>query len=519
MGDKVNERKRELGIAPAELPRDVLDTLVEGVQVISPEYRYLYVNDAVVRHGRTSAGHLLGKTMMEAYPGIEDTEMFSHLRRCLEERIPYNMENEFEFPDGSKGWFELRIQPVAAGAVILSLDITQRKRGEAERLKLEQRILMAQKMESLGVLAGGIAHDFNNLLMAVLGNAGLALMKLQHEAPAREHIELIEKAAVRAAELTNQLLAYSGRGRFVVEPIDLSALVHEMGHLLETIVSTKAALKYDLADHLPKITVDVTQIRQVVMNLLTNASDAVSERSGVITITSGVFEADRPYLVEAFGDEDLEEGLYVYVEVSDTGCGMDERTRGMLFDPFFSTKQEGRGLGLAAVLGIVRGHNGAIKVYSEKRRGTTIKVMFPVSEQTRPVPLVRPKAAINWRGTGTVLVVDDEEAVRDTTKRILEAAGFDVVLAADGHEAVEVFHALGEGVCLVVMDMTMPRMGGAEAFTELRRIRRDVPVILSSGYNEQDATNWFAGKGLAGFIQKPYSPQRLIDLIRGILES
>lgn len=501
------------------LPRDVLDTLVEGVQVIGPDYRYLYVNDTVAQHGRTNVDELLGKTMMEVYPGIDDTPMFSRIRQCLEEQTSHQMENEFEFPDGTKGWFELRIHPVPAGVFILSLDISDRKRAEIERLRLEQRMLTAQKMESLGVLAGGIAHDFNNLLLAVLGHAGLALMKLPLEAPTRVHLDRIEKAAVRAAELTNQLLAYSGRGNSVVEPIEMSALVHEMGHLLEAVVSKKAVLKYDLAEQLPQVIGDATQIRQLVMNLITNASDAISESDGVIIIATGTVKADKSCLSEISVDEAVQEGLYVYVEVSDTGRGMDESTQSKIFDPFFSTKQDGRGLGLAAALGIVRGHKGAIKVRSEDGRGTTIKVLFPPSEKPQKTRLIRPKAATNWRGTGTILVVDDEEAVRIATKMTLEIAGFDVILAADGREAVDVFQKNNERVCLVVMDMTMPRLGGAEAFTELRRIRSDVRVILSSGYNQTDVTSQCAGKGRAGFIQKPYSPQRLIDMVRGILES
>jgi len=398
-------------------------------------------------------------------------------------------------------------------------DITERKQVEEERQLLEHQMQQAQKLESLGVLAGGIAHDFNNLLMAILGNASLALMKMQPESSGRTHIQKVETAAKRAAELTNQMLAYSGKGKFVVEPLLVSRVVEEMAHLLEAVISKKAVLKYDFVEDLPKVEADAAQIRQVVMNLILNGSDAIGDRSGVVTVTTGVLKADRAYLSDTYLDWDLPEGYYVFVEVSDTGRGMDAETRKKIFDPFFTTKFSGRGLGLAAVLGIVRGHKGALKVYSEPGRGTTVKVLLPAAEEPREVQVVKPRSAEDWQGEGCILVIDDEEMIRETSRMILEALGFDVLLAEDGRQGIEVFRANADDLDAVLLDMTMPHMGGEETFTELRRIRSDVRVILSSGYNEQEATNRFAGKGLAGFIQKPYLPQDLAELLRGILES
>ncbi len=414
----------------------------------------------------------------------------------------------------------LKLTEIRGESVLLGVirDITERKRVERERQQLEHQMQQAQKLESLGVLAGGIAHDFNNLLMAILGNASLALMKLHPESPGRDHIQKVETAAKRASELTNQMLAYSGKGKFVVEPLSVSRVVEEMSHLLGAVISKKAVLKFDFAADLPPIEADAAQIRQIVMNLILNGSDAIGDTSGVLTVSTGVVQADRDYLAGTYLDWDLPEGYYVYVEVSDTGHGMDAETRRRIFDPFFTTKFSGRGLGLAAVLGIVRGHHGAIKVYSEEGKGTTVKVLVPAAEEPGPVQVVRPRAADDWRGSGLLLVVDDEEMIRDTARMILEAVGFEVALAADGREAVEIFRARSEEIRAVLLDMTMPHMGGEETFTELRRIRGDVRVILSSGYNEQEATNRFAGKGLAGFIQKPYPPQNLVELLRGILD-
>ncbi|KXK36527.1 MAG: Blue-light-activated protein [Candidatus Hinthialibacteria bacterium OLB16] len=407
-------------------------------------------------------------------------------------------------------------------AVYASLfsNIIERRRSEEARSKLEAQVHHTQKLESLGVLAGGIAHDFNNLLMGVLGNASLALMELPPESPARESVNHIEKAAMRAAELARQMLAYSGKGRFVIQKINLSKLVEEMTHLLQVSISKKVFLRYNFADNLPAIEGDATQIRQVIMNLITNASDAIGDKSGVITITTGLIETDSTYLESTYLKDDLPGGYYVFLEVSDTGCGMDEETRARIFDPFFTTKFTGRGLGLAAVLGIVRGHKGTVKVYSEAGRGTTFKILLPCCDsqedtQENHVESTRK----DWVGTGTILIVDDEESVRYISKRILESHGFKVLTANDGREGVKAYEAQKEAIDLVLLDMTMPHMDGEEAFRELRLINPDVHVILTSGYTEQEATARFTGKGLAGFIQKPFLPSSLLEIVRNKLST
>ncbi|MBU1626861.1 response regulator, partial [bacterium] len=397
-------------------------------------------------------------------------------------------------------------------------DITEQMRAEKERRSLEAQIQHAQKLESMGVLAGGIAHDFNNLLMGILGNASIALMELSLESPVTRRIQQIETTALRASELTNQMLAYSGKGAFVIQPLNLSRLVEEMSHLLETVISKKAVLKFDFADYLPLIEGDATQIRQIVMNLITNASDAIGDKSGIITITTGSIEVDRNYFFGTYLNENMEEGIYVFFEVSDTGSGMNEETKSKIFDPFFSTKFKGRGLGLAAVLGIVRGHKGAIKVYSESGRGTSFKVLFPCAKnQDINIEIEKMKKESEWSSEGTVLVVDDVETVRSVAKIILEKFGFKVLTARDGKEGVEVFEEFKDEIILVILDMTMPRLSGEEAFMEMRKIKSDVRVILSSGYKEKEATCHFAGKGLAGFIQKPYRPKDLLVVMKDVL--
>jgi two-component system, cell cycle sensor histidine kinase and response regulator CckA len=420
-----------------------------------------------------------------------------------------------EFPmEGSLSRCTVQSRPLVT---LILRDSSERRRAEDERLKFLSQIQQTQKLESLGVLAGGIAHDFNNLLMAVLGHADLALDALPTSSDARDDLAEIRRAAQRATELCKQMLAYSGKGRFVIQAVDLQKVVEEMLHMLRVSISKNAVLKLSFAPDLPSVDADASQLRQVVMNLIVNASEAVGERPGVITLSTGAMDCDRGYLSEAWLDEQLPEGTYVFMEVSDTGSGMDAETRSRIFDPFFTTKFTGRGLGLAAVLGIVRGHRGAIKVYSELGKGTSLKVLFPASQRAK----VRERGSALrgiYQGRGTVLLVDDDEAVRGVGRKMLERIGFSVVTASDGAEAIARFRERADDIICAIVDLTMPHVDGAETFRELRRMRPGVRVILSSGYNEQDVTQRFVGKGLAGFIQKPYQLSTLVAVLEEVLE-
>jgi signal transduction histidine kinase len=433
-------------------------------------------------------------------------------------------ESEGVQSDGTKYPIRIRAFPLPgtdgqpAGFIEVVENITRQKQAEAEQRRLEAQIQHTQKLESLGVLAGGIAHDFNNLLMGILGNAELAMISLPPMAPGRNRIEEIKKAGIRASELTKQMLAYSGRGKFVVEAINLNHLIEEMAHLLQVSISKKVAIQYHFSKQLPLIDADATQIRQVIMNLITNASDAIGDKNGVISLTTGVLQIDTPYLNTTYLSGELPNGPYVYVEVSDSGCGMDEATRARIFDPFFTTKFTGRGLGLAAVLGIMRGHQGAIKLYSEPGNGTTFKILFPCARSGAGVSASLDRLPEeSWSASGTILVVDDEEVVRDVAQNMLETFGFQVLTAHNGQAGVELFRQQADEIVAVLLDMTMPQMNGDEAFREMRRIRPGIKVILTSGYNEQDATTHFSGKGLAGFVQKPFQLATLTELLRDIL--
>jgi PAS domain S-box-containing protein len=382
-----------------------------------------------------------------------------------------------------------------------------------QQRRAEEQMRNAQKLESLGVLAGGIAHDFNNLLVGVLGNAGLALLELPDDSPARQAIRDIEISAQRAAELTRQMLAYSGRGTFRVEPVDVSTLVEEMSQLLRRVISKQAQLSLHLDRALPAVVGDATQLRQVVMNLITNASDALDERQGTIRLETGVVQADRQMLASTYLDEELPEGEYVCIEVSDTGVGMDAATAARLFDPFFTTKFTGRGLGLAAVLGIVRGHRGAISLQSAPGKGTTFRVLLPAAQGVS-APTPAPPASTLARGSGRVLLVDDEEAVRGLARRVLERGGFDVVEAQSGEEALARYEERPDTVTAVVLDLTMPGLGGEATFHALRRTRPDLPIVLSSGYMPEEGD---AFSGVA-FLAKPYRPAELVDAVNAAIE-
>jgi len=388
----------------------------------------------------------------------------------------------------------------------VSLDITDRKRSE-------ETIRRAAKDESLSVLAGGVAHDFNNLLVAMLGHSSLALTRMPPESPARASVEKVIHAAGRAADLTRQMLAYSGKGHLEVRPLELNRLIDENLHLFAAGMPKSVRLVRQLQDDLPPIRADLGQIQQVVMNLVLNAAEAIGEKSGQVTVRTGrkTLEEDGSHY-SRLTRVPLPPGSYVLLEVHDDGRGMDAQTLPRIFDPFFTTKFTGRGLGLAAVLGIVRGHRGGISVYSELGRGTTFKLLFPAAgsppAQPKPAPAVEPQAG------GLVLVIDDEAVVRDAVEAMLRSQGFAVLLAASGGEGVGLYRARKDEIRLVLLDLSMPGIGGLETFDLLREIDPAVRVVLCSGYNEVEATRTFVGKGLAGFVQKPYDAAALAAALR-----
>jgi PAS domain S-box-containing protein len=400
----------------------------------------------------------------------------------------------------------------AAATISIAID---RASVEEERRALAARAFRSQKMESLGVLAGGIAHEFNNLLQGILGASGLASQLLPADSPVQQQIAAVETAADRAARLTRQMLAYAGKGRLIVGDVDLSAEIEQTVRSLAGSLPSSAELCLDLQSDLPPITADAAEIRQMVSNLVTNAAEALGEDGGSVLVRTTVEPCDRAMLARSVLGEELVPGSYVVLEVSDSGSGMTPDTVSRIFDPFFSTKFTGRGLGLAAVSGIVRTNGGAILIDSELGRGTKVQVLLPICGE--PPQLANPAAA-NHADTArdlTVLVVDDDDVIRSLTRDMLEQSGFTVICAEDGMVAVERLRAEPFAVDAVLLDMTMPKMSGEETYRRLLEVRSDVPVIVASGYSEQDAMGRFRGPRPAGYLQKPY---RIADLKKAIAE-
>ena len=394
--------------------------------------------------------------------------------------------------------------------------LVAREKAEKDRRYLEAQLEHVQKLESLGVMAGGIAHDFNNLLTPILGHIGLALSDLPPDSPTVARLERTREAGRRLSELTRQLMAYSGSVALDPQPLDVTQLVGEMTDLLKLSVSKKATLRFDLDEGLPAVEGDSSQITQVAMNLVTNASEALGQESGTIGVRTGLVRVERSDPAWAYVHEGLPEGPYVCFEVSDSGCGMDAATRRQIFDPFFTTKFTGRGLGLAVVIGIVRGHRGAIRIESEPGRGSTFQILFPCTDRAAEPVVPKRIPDERWHRTGTVLVVDDEPDVLELTEEMLRRTGFAVLGAQEGREGVEIFRKHAREIEVVLLDLTMPGISGEEVLREIHRIQPDLPFVLMSGYSEEFAVSRFEGR-IACFLHKPFTQEQLADALRAAL--
>jgi two-component system, cell cycle sensor histidine kinase and response regulator CckA len=410
-----------------------------------------------------------------------------------------------------------------AGAVIVVRDLTEQKLAEAAQRENAEALQQAQKLESIGVLAGGIAHDFNNLLTGIMGNAGLARRAIAagRTQQAAGLLRDVLAASERAADLTRQLLAYAGKGRFVIMPVDLCKLVSEVSTLIRASISKKITLVIDVPDDCPLVEADRAQLQQLVMNLVINGGEAIGDEPGTLTVrvrTEHFAERRERARIEGFP---IVAGDYVRIDVTDTGDGMDTETRNRIFEPFFTTKFLGRGLGLSAALGIVRGHRGAIGVRSEPGQGTTFTVLLPVPREWKQAERTSRHVGVerDLQGVGTVLVADDEESVRSLVASVLEDAGYTVELAKDGGEAVQRLRSLGDRVRLVLLDLTMPILGGAEAATELRRLQPGIPIVAMSGYGDIEVMQRFSEAGVDDFLPKPFTPDQLAAKVRDVLAS
>ncbi|HNX57756.1 MAG TPA: ATP-binding protein [Spirochaetota bacterium] len=441
---------------------------------------------------------------------------FEKIEKYRQGKEPFDkMETRVRCKDGSNKIIEFYYEEIGDYCITSFSDVTDRKKAEEERLEMERQVLHVQKLESLGVLAGGVAHDFNNILMAIMGHADIARMRVSADSPAATSLDEIVRASQKASDLSRQMLAYSGRGRFIIEPISISNLIREISQLLSASISKKAKLVLDLDAKLPAVEADATQMRQVIMNLITNASEAIGKNEGIINVHTGTAFFSRADLGKAYLGSDIPEGEYVFLSIKDNGCGMDSDTISRIFEPFFTTKFTGRGLGMSAVLGIIKGHHGAIRIESEPGKGSEFTVVLPPSAGAEVVHA--PKTG-DWKGVGTILLVDDEESVLKVSRQMLEIIGYRVIPALGGEEAAELYAVNKAEISLVILDLTMPGMDGVETYRRLKEIDSRVRVIISSGYTEEEISARFGGDQPSGFIQKPYSKSNITDILRRVTE-
>jgi PAS domain S-box-containing protein len=479
--------------------------------------------DCTIRFWNRGAEHMYGWTREEALGKIA--------HQLLHTVFPEPLES-IESSLAEKGYWEGEIRHVARdGASLIVSSRWALRRGPegeprgfleittdiTERRRIEEQLRHTQKLESLGVLAGGVAHDFNNLLTGILGNASLAIEACPPDHQNRLRLEEVMRAAEHAADLTRQLLAYAGKGRFVLRVFDLSGLVREISSLIQSSIPKHVQLNLHLDEALPCVEADPGQMQQIVMNLVINGAEAIGPEGGTVLVRTSAQAVDEYYAatMSASGSGRLPSGSYVCLEVHDTGSGMSPETLARIFDPFFTTKFAGRGLGLSAVLGIVRSHRGAMKVYSHPGRGTTFKLLFPASRSR--IDSHTAPSALDLAGEGTILIVDDEEIVRQAARHTLDRYGYQTLTAADGAQAVEIFRDRPGGIAAVLLDLTMPVMSGEEILISLQGINPAVKVLLTSGYNEVEALQRFAGKSLAGFIQKPYTAAELARKVKEVV--
>lgn len=531
VGRRTEVIQREVAERTAELTesRRQLSSLFRSLPGIAYRCRYddqlkvIYVSDGVeALTGHPVADFLSGAAHFRTLIHPDDVDRVRQLTRAgLAARTEIEIEYRLVTRHGAEKWVLSRGRGVYGddGRPLflegLAIDITERKQAEAGKLALERRMLESQKLESLGLLAGGIAHDFNNILTGILGNASLARMRLPPDAPLQNNLHKIELGSARAAELCQQMLSYTGKSSFRVAPVDLGRLIEDTLPLLHVSLGSRARLHLDLSPEPAVSLADATQLRQIVMNLVINAVESMSDGGGEVFVATGLRPVDQEFLNAAHDGEVLAPGTFAFIEVRDTGCGMAPEILTRIFDPFFTTKFAGRGLGLAAVRGIVRGHQGALHVMSKPGGGSTFTLLLPPTD--RPVPAAARPAGPTRSHHGHVLVIDDEAHVREAAADLLATFGFTTAVAADGAEGLAQFALNPTGFAFVMLDLTMPHLGGEETLAALRAIIPEVRVLMISGYSENTRIAKLASTGALRFLQKPFTRDDLEQKIRELV--
>lgn len=466
------------------------------------------------------------RTLTDLYDCIEPADLpalkqiFS---RSTESSVGERLEGDFAIRVSPPAYWMLMLEPATETAGELQMhgivvDVTSRVLAQQKQTAENTRLRESQRLESLGMLAGAIAHDFNNLLHVIMLNADLARQSLPEDSKPATSLKRLMTTVERAAELCSELLAYSGRGQFTVEPFEVNQLVEEMRNLL--LVSTPKGVDISIESDgtLPVVEGDITQIRQVVMNLITNAGEAI-DNDGSIRIHISTKTFDENHFSQVKYIEAAMPGRYAEILVTDNGCGMDEDVRRQIFDPFYSRKEGGHGLGLSAVLGIVRGHHGAISVTSSPGEGTTFSLLLPIANAGLTAAATFEDTANDIINRGTVLFADDEAEIRQLAKVVLEEQGYNIIEARDGQEAIDLFREKHEELQLVILDLIMPNISGIEAHAEISAIDSSVPVVFSSGFNENEALDELPEQTRLGFLKKPDLAEELRQFVRRLSDS
>jgi len=501
--------------------RTILESIEEGCFETDIDGNLTFFSNPFLKILRYSRDELLGANTGKYTSPDTAAKMKGITERLRETGKPENVTDyDVIRKDGSNVSLELSVsllkdqdgKPMGYRGVLR--DVSERKEAEEEKHKLETQLQQAQKMESIGTLAGGIAHDFNNILMGIQGNASLMLLKIESDHPNYEKIKNIEKYVQNGTELTKQLLGFARRGKYLIKASDLNEIIDKSSSLF---ARTKKEIRVhtDLSQDLWTAEVDRGQIEQVLLNLYVNAWQAMSNGGDLFLQTENVI-LDRSY----FKPYKVEPGRYVKISVSDTGVGIDKETQKRIFEPFFTTKEMGRGtgLGLASVYGIIKSHGGYINVYSEKEKGTVFTIYLPASEKEVPKEIESGPAAI-IKGSGIILLIDDEKMILDVGVELLEELGYKVKSAMSGQEAIDVLKEERGKIDLIIMDMIMPGMGGGETFDRLKEIDPDIKVLLSSGYSINGQATKILRRGCDGFIQKPFNMNQLAEKVQRILAS
>ena len=498
------------------LIQSLLDNMLEGCQSIGFDWRYLYINHSAEIQNRRSSDELIGKTYQEMWPGIENTRVYALIKDTLENRALNKMENEFEFPDGKKGWFELRISPIPEGVFIMSLDISDKKTMEADLRKTEEQFLQAQKLESIGQLAGGIAHDFNNILGVILGHVEMAFESVSSSDPLYDDLTQIHKAAERSTELIQQLLGFARRQSATPKIINPNEVIQSSLNFLKRVVGEDVSIVWHPDKNIHSVKIDPNQLIQVLTNLCINARDAITS-VGEISIETRNVTIDKEYCTKHY---DFFPGDFVLLSVSDTGCGMDSETSSRVFEPFFTTKDlgHGTGLGLATAYGIVKQNEGFINVYSELGKGSTFRIYLAADKS-----IIKPERKTKIKkvssiGNVTILLVEDNQSILNVTKRMLEQLGYHILAANSPTRAFQIAQKFPGKIQLLITDVIMPEMTGPELENIVREVYPKIITLFTSGYTANIITRQGFIKEGVNFLPKPYSGQQIGEKIHDLLE-